>query len=63
MVILINGLTLGDIVYLNPFIFEIITKEEADKIANFYPSHRFVITGPIKEEFKSFTDYVKRHKN
>jgi len=61
----VEGLRVGDVIHLDPFALpqlKIITKEEADEIANSYPQHEFIITEPEKFKFKSFADYVKRFK-
>lgn len=42
-----GSLTVGDIVHLDPRVFpnlKVISKEEADKIANASPSRQFIIT-------------------
>jgi len=60
-----EGLRVGDIVHLDPFAIpnlKIITKEEADEIANKYPAHQFIVTGPENFKFKSFVEYVKKVK-
>lgn len=61
----IKGVRVGDVVHLDPFAIpqlKIIIKEEADKIANSFPAHEFIVTGPENFKFKSFTDYVKKVK-